>query len=82
MQKIPNVGDDVYVPTIADENNTYIVGGLAKVTEVIEGQLLFAGLNVNFRWKDGLDSMQENLKNQFGNQRAYSTGIIPPCPLK
>jgi len=83
MSAMPRIGDDIYVPTIADDHNVYFVGGLAKVIEIVVGQVIVEEYNgVNYRWKDGLDNMQESLKKQFGSQRAYSTGIIPPCPLK
>jgi len=83
MSAIPQIGGDIYVPTIADDNNTYFVGGLAKVVKIVAGQIIVEEHGgANYRWKNGLDSMQESLKQQFGNKRAYSTGIIPPCPLK
>ncbi|OGZ57321.1 MAG: hypothetical protein A3B96_01085 [Candidatus Spechtbacteria bacterium RIFCSPHIGHO2_02_FULL_43_15b] len=83
MSAMPKINDDVYVPTISDDNNIYYVGGLAKVVKIIAGQIIVEEHNsANYRWKNGLDAMQESLKKQFGNQRASSTGIIPPCPLE
>lgn len=78
MREIPSIDSDVYVPTIGE----YFIGGLAKITGIVEGYVLVEEHSgASYLWKDGLDNMQESLKNQFGNQRAYSTGVIPPCPL-
>lgn len=80
MEKMPSVGDDVYVPTVGE--GEYFVGGLARVTGIVEGYLIVEEQGACWRWKNGLDEMQDDLKKQFGNQRAYRTGIIPPCPLQ
>jgi hypothetical protein len=81
--KFPCVGDEIYVPTISDDYNVYFVGGRARVIEIVYGQIIVAEHdNANYKWKNGLDKMQESLEKEFGDQRAYSTGIIPPCPLK
>jgi len=83
MFAIPRIGDDIYVPTIADDDNTYFVGGLAKVVGIVVGQVIVEEHDgANYRWENGLDNMQESLKQKFGNKRAHSTDIIPPCPLK
>ena len=83
MTGMPRIGNDIYVPTVSDDDNTYFVGGLAKVTKIVAGQVVVEEHDgANYRWRNGLDAMQESLKKQFGDQRAYSTGIIPPCPLK
>ena len=78
VQNIPSVGDDVYIPTVGD----FLVGGLAKVIGIVEGYILTEEhANISYRWENGLDNIQGSLKKQFGSQRAYSTGVIPPCPL-
>ena len=83
MNQPPSVCDDIYVPTITDETNVYFVGGLAKVIEIVGCRVVVEEHNgANYRWKNGLSDLQETLKMQFGNQRAYSTGVTPPCSLK
>ncbi len=80
--KVPAVGDDIYVPTISN----YFVGGLAKVIGVVgDGPhhiLVKEHEGANYRWEGGIAEMQDELKSQFGEQVAYSTGIKRPCPLK
>jgi len=80
--KIPAVGDEVYIPTLGE----YFVGGLAEVGCVLSFEdnthhLLFKGLSLNVRWENGIEPLQEELKKQFGSQRAHGTGVVPPCPL-
>jgi len=36
----------------------------------------------SYRWEGGIAEMQDELKSQFGEQRAYRTGIKLSCPLK
>jgi len=80
--KTLSVSDDIYVPTIGD----FFVGGLAKVIMVIgDNQHYVAAEEHNgasYRWENGIALMQEELKIQFGRQRAYSTGIERSCPIK
>jgi len=80
--KVPSAGDDIYVPTMGD----YFVGGLAKVIGVTGDDphhvIVEEHNGGNYRWENGVAQMQEELKTQFGKQRAYSTGIEPSCPIK
>lgn len=80
--KVPFVSDDIYVPTIGD----YFVGGLAKVNGIVGNDphyvLVEEHKGASYRWEGGIAQMQDELKLQFGGQRAYSTGIEPSCPLK
>lgn len=84
-QQIPNVGDDIYVDT-----SLYIghgiddfMGGKAQVWEVYEEHLKGGGKiiwvtvvehpNTRYNWRH-LEELQEKLKQEFGERRAY------PCP--
>ena len=79
--KLPKIGSDVYVPTIQQ----YLVGGLAKVVGIAsedeKHQILVEEHSASYAWENGIGTIQENLREQFGNKRAYSTGIPFPCPI-
>jgi hypothetical protein len=78
---VPEVGDDVYTPTwlYIDHGEDDIAGGLARVTRVYSaisaGQpcpfIAVAELpGRGFNWRI-LREQQEELRERFGDQRAY-----------
>lgn len=67
MGKMPAIGYDVYVIDV----NGLLIGGLAEVIDVVGGHIIVKEHGgANYRWENGLDGIQEILKNQFGDQRA------------
>jgi hypothetical protein len=78
---IPKVGDDIYVPSAfyLSHGVDDVVGGLGKVIKVKEGiscgettYFVYVAEHENkgYNW-EFLAKQQEDLKKQFGNERAY-----------
>lgn len=78
---LPKVGDDIYVPThlYLSHGCDDVVGGLAKVKSVSGGisggeQVHFISVVEifgDFNWEHYLALMQDELKKEFDNNRAY-----------
>jgi hypothetical protein len=72
----PEVGDDVYVPTrwFIDRGQDDTIGGLAKVKAIrhIYGGVFldFEEIDARLNWYDWLEPQQEELRAEFGSQRA------------
>ena len=80
---VPSIGSDVYVPTIEQ----YFIGGRAKVIGVVGNSdnhhiVVEEHSGSNYAWERGIALIQDELRNQFRNQRAYATDIPMPCPLR
>ena len=78
--KVPCIGDDIYVPTVGN----CFVGGLARVTTIIGddgAHYVFVEnhTGITYFWEGSIAPMQDELKSQFGTERAYSTGFKLPC---
>lgn len=80
--KIPKVSTDIYVPTIKG----HFAGSLARVVKVIGKNKNHRIITeehdgANYAWENGIQPLQEELRKQFANGRAYSTGIPLACPI-
>jgi hypothetical protein len=77
-----NIGDEIYVDSSCSlsSGSTDVIGGLAKVTKVINGisggePCLFIEVaelpGHQYNWDQVLSKKQEELKNKFGEHRAF-----------
>lgn len=69
---IPKVGDEIYVDDLEFED---VWGGLATVSMVEKnGGVNFISIQevggVSWSWDDHLDGLQDQLREQFGSERA------------
>jgi hypothetical protein len=82
QQKVPRVGEQIYVPTALhlSRGRDDVQGGKAKVTAVSAG--ISAGKPVHFvsveehpassyNWEEYLAKQQAELEKEFGNKRAH-----------
>ena len=85
---IPKVDDDIYVQTALhlSRGRDDVVGGLARVTSVSGGMsggeavhfITVKEISGGFNWEHYLALEQENLKKEFGKQRAYPDPDLSP----
>jgi hypothetical protein len=74
MKQMPKVGDEVYVLGNGDR----LLGGLVQVTEVCgEHIIVEAHGGANYRWINGLDCIQDQLRKQYGTQHARALNTLP-----
>ena len=78
---LPKIGDEIYVPTALhlSRGRDDVVGGLATVTKISKSmsggeQVHFISVKEipgGFNWEQSLALKQDELKDRFGNNRAY-----------